>query len=383
MAIIGAAMPASAQANRSGCVSPYVVQRGDTLSLIAERFLGDVLAFRTLYAINRDVIGPDPALVEIGMVLEIPCGDATGTGARAPAAEASLPTEPAPTQPDAAQGLAQTPTLQGRGRADALSTAVAPEAGRTRFITAAELAQILDSQRPQVLDLRVGGSEQLDYIPRAVQVPDRWAELIASTSETRAALDGKLAEAGLRADRPFVLVTRSGSASSIGRAAITAWVLRSAGVADVSILWGGMAAWLERRGPAWASPVTPRSRSDTRITAPVSEVGTAAWRAALDGEGTGRLVVVGETSGEVPIPPGTVMASLPPLSAVTPDDLALNALVWLKTVPVEWESTPVGMSGADIRDAALAWLIASEVSGIRNVWLAPPLPALIEDGAEG
>ncbi|AFZ33380.1 SCP-like extracellular (plasmid) [Gloeocapsa sp. PCC 7428] len=52
----------------------YTVQPGDFLSAIAQRFYGDgsEAGWRKIYDANRDVIGPDPAKIEPGMVLTIP-----------------------------------------------------------------------------------------------------------------------------------------------------------------------------------------------------------------------------------------------------------------------------------------------------------------------
>ncbi|MDP2311350.1 MAG: transporter substrate-binding domain-containing protein [Pseudomonadota bacterium] len=51
-----------------------VVRRGDTLSLIAKRELGDVEKWRTLYDANKDVIGPNPNEIYTGMRLRVPRG---------------------------------------------------------------------------------------------------------------------------------------------------------------------------------------------------------------------------------------------------------------------------------------------------------------------
>ncbi|MEM6971825.1 MAG: LysM peptidoglycan-binding domain-containing protein [Pseudomonadota bacterium] len=353
------------------CVSPYTVGRGDTLSLIAERFLGDVMAFRVLHDLNRGAIGPDPALLEVGTVLQIPCpagSTARDTGSAA-AEQAEVAPPPRVAAPDGGgEGDA--------GRADALETAGAPSPGGGPFITVSRLAAIAESQRPQIVDVRPGGAARLDFIPRATQLPDGWDDKIAQTAANRRALDRKLASAGLRIDRPFVLVASDNRVPSLGRAAITAWVLRAAGAEDVTILWGGMAAWSAARRPAWDSAVTPRPRPDGRVDLAAPEVGTAAWQRALTGEGAGRLVVVSDTAVADNVPAGAIVADLPEFDAETPDELALNALAWLKTVPVGWETTAVGITAAEPGHAALAWLIAAEVSGIRNVWLAPPLSQL-------
>jgi 5'-nucleotidase len=50
----------------------YEVQSGDTLLTIAEQFYGDGTQWRRIYDANKDVIGPDPDKLKIGMKLKIP-----------------------------------------------------------------------------------------------------------------------------------------------------------------------------------------------------------------------------------------------------------------------------------------------------------------------
>jgi hypothetical protein len=50
----------------------YTVRRGDWLSTIAERLLGNLNRWEELYKLNRDVIGPDPNLITRGQLLRIP-----------------------------------------------------------------------------------------------------------------------------------------------------------------------------------------------------------------------------------------------------------------------------------------------------------------------
>jgi hypothetical protein len=50
----------------------YTVKSGDSLSLIAKNLLGDVNAWQSIYNLNSDVIGNNPADIQVGMVLEIP-----------------------------------------------------------------------------------------------------------------------------------------------------------------------------------------------------------------------------------------------------------------------------------------------------------------------
>ena len=61
------------------CGQAYSVQAGDTLSKIARDVYGSARDFQIIYSANADVIGSNPALIEIGMALNIPCLDDTST----------------------------------------------------------------------------------------------------------------------------------------------------------------------------------------------------------------------------------------------------------------------------------------------------------------
>jgi len=50
----------------------YTVQKGDWLSKIALRAYGDMFAWEKIYEANKETIGPNPHLIEPGMVLTIP-----------------------------------------------------------------------------------------------------------------------------------------------------------------------------------------------------------------------------------------------------------------------------------------------------------------------
>lgn len=50
----------------------YVVQPGDSLSKIASKIYGDDSRYQEIYEINKDVIGNDPNMIGVGMVLTLP-----------------------------------------------------------------------------------------------------------------------------------------------------------------------------------------------------------------------------------------------------------------------------------------------------------------------
>ncbi len=49
----------------------YVVQPGDTLAAIARRVYGDAAAWRSVYDLNKEVIGPDPDRLPLGVILKL------------------------------------------------------------------------------------------------------------------------------------------------------------------------------------------------------------------------------------------------------------------------------------------------------------------------
>ena len=77
----GAAMvqPQFAHAQSISCGSTYTVKSGDTLSVIAQRAYGTVSDYRTIFNANRNAIGANPSLIEIGAKLTIPCLDGSAS----------------------------------------------------------------------------------------------------------------------------------------------------------------------------------------------------------------------------------------------------------------------------------------------------------------
>jgi nucleoid-associated protein YgaU len=58
---------------QTGKVEYYVIQKGDTLSAIAKRFLGQASAYPKIFEANREVI-KDPDLIYPGQKIRIPIG---------------------------------------------------------------------------------------------------------------------------------------------------------------------------------------------------------------------------------------------------------------------------------------------------------------------
>lgn len=54
----------------------YVTQAGDNLSTIAEQFYGDASLWKKIYEANKQTIGQNPDLIQVGSKLTIPDADA-------------------------------------------------------------------------------------------------------------------------------------------------------------------------------------------------------------------------------------------------------------------------------------------------------------------
>ncbi len=160
-------------------------------------------------------------------------------------------------------------------------------------VTAADLARALDGPRPpRLLDVRwqLGGPPGLDayragHLPGAVYV-DLDGELAAAPSAAAgrhplpdpADLQAAARRWGLRAGEPVVVYDDSGAMS----AARAWWLLRWAGVADVRILDGGLAAWTAAGGAVETGDVVA-DPGDVELSGghlpTVDADGAAAWAA--------------------------------------------------------------------------------------------------------
>ena len=70
---MSSATPATAQSIK--CGKPYTVVAGDSLSGIAQRAYGNDASYQLVYSVNSGTVGSDPAFVQEGSVLKVPCLD--------------------------------------------------------------------------------------------------------------------------------------------------------------------------------------------------------------------------------------------------------------------------------------------------------------------
>lgn len=81
--VAGALSGGAAAAQDIACGGAYTVVRGDTLQLITNRAYGPEKSYQLLYSANRETIGRNPSLIEVGMRLDIPCLDQPAASAPA------------------------------------------------------------------------------------------------------------------------------------------------------------------------------------------------------------------------------------------------------------------------------------------------------------
>ena len=103
---------------------------------------------------------------------------------------------------------------------------------RVGSATPAETAEKLTAGTAVVVDVRQSGEWDHGHIDGSVPAPRGLLEFFADPASPRHA-------AALDPDRPMIVVCHSGA-----RAALAAATLQDMGFTDVSILEGGLAAWL-------------------------------------------------------------------------------------------------------------------------------------------
>ncbi len=198
------------------CGETYAIQPGETLSEIADRVYGSVLRFDLIHEANIDVIGPDPARVEQGTPLFLPC------------ARGERPPEPASSR-----------------------------------IGIEEMAELFLDPQVQIIDLRenIGFGDQV--VPGTLSAP--FGDLVRAVNPTDGtpvedAVRTKLGELGLFMDRPIVLVASDGAGRSSARLEWAEALLSAAGADTLYVLDGGFSAWKQQDMPLADGPVSPVPR---------------------------------------------------------------------------------------------------------------------------
>lgn len=146
LVLLGAPEPADA-----ACGDFYRVKRGDTLRSIAIRQAGTE-DYQALFAANRDIL-EDPALIEIGQLLYVPCPNDPPVNRRAAMAEAGVTPTPRDNLGDRrAEEVATAPGTGGTVVTTETPTAAIaaepPGDGALRVLTGSGLAPLADRDLP-------------------------------------------------------------------------------------------------------------------------------------------------------------------------------------------------------------------------------------------
>jgi thiosulfate/3-mercaptopyruvate sulfurtransferase len=324
------------------CSPSYAVRSGDTLSGIAVRELGSLFAYRSIYEANRDVIGSDPDLIQIGMQFQIPCGTSA---------------------------------------ANPVNWAVLPSAQ-----TIAALQKVTDIQ---ILDIRRAGDVANGVIPGAISVPySAWRGPRDNRSEipTVQTLSQIVGDAGLQPDKPVLIVHSRPTVMDKGRAALVYWMLKSTGFETLAVLQDGFTGWSEAGLPIADSPITLEPYEAELLFSP-------AWRAdmvdvygvatsqitgfLLDARPAQLFSKVGDDGQALAttLPraqSAPVMSLLDSFGPGVPIEIGVAAMTaHLDDHNADWRTGEVVMFCQTGELSALSWFYASELAGMENISLYP------------
>jgi len=205
-ALMMALMTATA-AVAEACGGTYRIQRGDTLSEIAQMQVGTVFAMHQLIAANPHTIGRNPNVIHVGAVLNLPCR---------------------------VNPMGEAPV------ATAMDWTVMPNAR--------EIAALVHAKQTQVLDIRPMDAIYAGVIPGAIHVPYAAWRTPAGMSPNEDMLAEIYGLSGLRLDQPIVIVNSRASVEDTGQAAFVYWLLKSSGADQLAILRNGHQSWINAAG---------------------------------------------------------------------------------------------------------------------------------------
>jgi len=135
------------------------------------------------------------------------------------------------------------------------------------LVTADELAGLLDTTDPLILDIR-GDAYAEGHIEGAVSAP---YGLFRGPAENPGQVPSEekltevLRDLGVTADRPIVIAHQGSDETDFGAAARVYWTLKSSGVSDLAILNGGVGAW-KAAGNTLSTEVVEPEESDITVS---------------------------------------------------------------------------------------------------------------------
>ena len=253
------------------------------------------------------------------------------------------------------------------------------------LLTPTELVAVMEDE-PIVLDIRSPGAYSDGHIETAVNVPyNAWRgpENNPGALISDEKLTAILSEAGVEPDVPVVITYAGSGTLDFGSAARVYWTLKSAGVEQVAILNGGLAAWsaageelTTEAGGNFASDYAFRFAEDWRI-------GRKDLREVLEGNAPGQLVdarphayFTGAKKHEAAAWAGTLRGAANIVHEAWFGGRVLNVdreqvLARLREAGVAPDNGIIISFCNTGHWAATNWFVLSEIAGISNVKLYP------------
>lgn len=166
--------PVFAHSDEIVCGTTYVVERADSLSNISEWAYGTARRVDEIYAANADTIGPDPAALLIGMVLNIPCIEGeelvagasnsdteTATAAEAEALAAAEAVAAAEAQAAEALAEAALPDVNAEATAELAAAEAEAAAKAAELEAAAQTAEVEEDETQAIATSDADSTEDL------------------------------------------------------------------------------------------------------------------------------------------------------------------------------------------------------------------------------
>lgn len=258
-------------------------------------------------------------------------------------------------------------------------------AGWQPLLSPADLDDLMESE-PVVLDIRGPGAYAEGHIETAVSVPyNAWRGPLnnpgALISDEK--LTSILSEAGVEPDVPVIITYAGKGTLDFGSAARVYWTLKSAGVQQIAILNGGLAAWTAAGG-ALTTEAGSNFPSDYDFSfAKEWLVDRQEVREIAEGKAPGHLVdarphafFTGAQKHEAAAWPGTLRGAVNVVHEAWFGGSVLKAdhtqvLSKLSKTGISLADRPVISFCNTGHWAATNWFVLSEIGGIEGVKLYP------------
>lgn len=248
-----------------------------------------------------------------------------------------------------------------------------------------ELVQLIRTGDPLILDIR-GEQVEDGRIPGAVSAPygrfrgpqENPGQLLSDEQFTEV-----FRSLGVEADRPTVIVYQGRDETDFGAAARVYWTLKSGGVRTLSILNGGMNAWLEDETRPVAESTSAPAPSDYTVT--ISDRWLADREdvmAIVEGDRSARLIDARPESfheGEMAHPAAARPGTLPQSEYFTHSGWFTGGPAIVDAAAAKRLAAENGFETGDTlvsfcntgHWAATNWFALSELAGVEDVKLYP------------